>query len=61
MALIQDQNYKISLKRKYGNRHNYHGYNSNFVNWFKLFRITQCPDNGIYLKANTKIIYYYYE
>lgn len=45
MALIQDQNYKISLKRKYGNRHNYHGYNSNFVNWFKLFRITQCPDN----------------
>lgn len=48
MALIQDQKYKMSLKRKYGNRHNYYGYNSNFGNWFKLIRITQCSDNGIY-------------
>ncbi|KAL4084644.1 hypothetical protein QTP88_027571 [Uroleucon formosanum] len=45
MALIQDQKYKMSLKRKYGNRHNYYGYNSNFGNWFKLIRITQCSDN----------------
>lgn len=45
MNLIKDQEYKLSLKRKYGNMRYYYGYNSNFGNWFELLRIAQCPNN----------------
>ncbi|XP_060850877.1 uncharacterized protein LOC132929506 isoform X2 [Rhopalosiphum padi] len=45
MTLIQDQEYKLQLKRKYGDMRNYYGYNSNFGNWFELLRIAQCPNN----------------
>jgi len=49
MNLIQDQEYKLSLKRKYGNKRYYYGYNNNFGNWFELLRIAQCPNNGNFL------------
>lgn len=48
MALIQDQKYKMLLKRKYSSTLNYNDYNSYLGNWFELIRITQCSDEGIY-------------
>jgi len=48
MDLIQDQNYKMILKRKYSSALNYNDYNRYLGNWFELIRIIQCPDEGIY-------------
>ncbi|XP_016657825.1 uncharacterized protein LOC100161662 isoform X1 [Acyrthosiphon pisum] len=44
MALIQDQKYKMLLKRKYSSALNYNDYNSYLGNWFELIRISQCSD-----------------
>uniref|UniRef100_A0A2H8TRV2 Tyrosine-protein kinase receptor Tie-1 n=1 Tax=Melanaphis sacchari TaxID=742174 RepID=A0A2H8TRV2_9HEMI len=43
LNLIQDQEYKLSLKSKYANMHSY--YSGDFRNWFEFLRIAQCPNN----------------
>lgn len=46
MTLVQDQTYKIILKRTFGSMRNYYGRNLYFGNWFGLLHINECTGNS---------------